>query len=40
MNIGEMPFPEPPRLLDDLHRAVRVRHYLPRTEKAYTQYLH
>ena len=40
LNLGELPFPEPPLLLDRLRRAVRVRHYSPRTEKSYTQYLH
>src|SRR5262245_43642363 len=30
--LGELPFPEPPRLLDRLRRNLRVRHYAPRTE--------
>lgn len=35
MNIGELPDPEPPRLLDRLRRALRLRHYSPRTENCY-----
>jgi len=33
--LGELPFPEPPRLLDRLRRAARVRHLSPRTEDRY-----
>jgi hypothetical protein len=36
--IGELPFPEPPRLLDRLRRAHRVRHYSPRTEDRYVEW--
>jgi integron integrase len=32
---GELPFPEPPRLLDRLRRACRVRQFSPRTEHCY-----
>jgi integron integrase len=32
---GDLPFPEPPRLLDRLRRALRVRHRSPRTEACY-----
>jgi hypothetical protein len=32
---SELPFPEPPRLLDRLRRALRVRHRSPRTEACY-----
>jgi integron integrase len=33
--LGELPFPEPPRLLDRLRRAARLRHLAPRTENRY-----
>jgi hypothetical protein len=33
--LGELPFPEPPRLLDRVRRAARVRHLSPRTEDRY-----
>jgi hypothetical protein len=33
--VGDLPFPEPPRLLDRIRRALRVRHYAPRTEACY-----
>ena len=36
---GELPFPEPPRLLDRLRRALRVRHYSPRTEDCYAEWV-
>ncbi len=36
--IGELPCPEPPRLLDRLRRACRVRQYSPRTEDCYTEW--
>lgn len=36
--IGELPFPEPPRLLDRLRRACRVRQYSPRTENCYADW--
>lgn len=37
-DIGELPFPEPPRLLDRLRRALRLRHYSPRTEACYVDW--
>jgi integron integrase len=44
VDIGELPFPEPPRLLDRLRRAMRVRHLSPGTERCYvmwvTRYIH
>ncbi len=36
--IGELPIPEPPRLLDRLRRALRLRHYSPRTEICYVDW--
>lgn len=36
--IGELPLPEPPRLLDRLRHACRVRQYSPRTEKCYAEW--
>ncbi len=33
--VGELPCPEPPRLLDRLRRACRVRQFSPRTEDCY-----
>ena len=35
LDVGELPFPEPPRLLDRLRRACRVRQFSPRTENCY-----
>ena len=35
LDVGELPFPEPPRLLDRLRRACRVRQLSPRTEDCY-----
>ena len=35
INIGELPIPEPPRLLDRIRHTIRVRHYSPRTESCY-----
>lgn len=32
IQIGELPIPKPPKLLDRLRHAIRVRHYSPRTE--------
>ena len=37
IRLGEIPFPEPPRLLDRVRRAARVRHYSPRTEHCYVE---
>ena len=39
INLGELPFPEPPRLLDRLRRAMRLRHYSPRTESCYVDWV-
>src|SRR5262249_3021106 len=39
LSIGELPFPEPPRLLDRLRHACRVRQYSPRTENCYVDWL-
>ncbi len=38
LDMGELPFPEPPRLLDRVRRALRVRHYSPRTEGCYVDW--
>jgi integron integrase len=35
LDVGELPFPEPPRLLDRLRRACRVRQMSPDTEDCY-----
>jgi integron integrase len=35
VDLGELPFPDPPRLLDRLRRACRVRQFSPRTENCY-----
>ena len=35
IQIGELPMPKPPMLLDRLRHAIRVRHYSPRTESCY-----
>jgi len=37
--IGELPFPEPPRLLDRLRRAMRVQHLATTTEKCYVTWV-
>ncbi len=36
--IGDLPYPEPPKLLDRLRRALRLRHYSPRTESCYVDW--
>jgi integrase len=36
--VGELPCPEPPRLLDRLRRACRVRQFSPRTENCYAMW--
>jgi hypothetical protein len=38
LTVGELPCPEPPRLLDRLRHACRVRQYSPRTEKCYADW--
>ena len=35
IRLGELPFPEPPKLLDRVRRACRLRHFSPRTEVRY-----
>ena len=37
-DLGELPHPRPPRLLDQLRLVLRVRHYSPRTEDCYVQW--
>jgi integron integrase len=39
INLGAFPFPEPPRLLDRMRRALRLRHYSPRTESCYVDWV-
>jgi integron integrase len=38
LDLGELPLPQPPRLLDRLRLALRVRHYSPRTEACYVEW--
>ena len=38
IDLGELPQPRPPRLLDQLRLVLRVRHYSPRTEDCYVQW--
>jgi len=38
VSIGELPYPEPPKLMDRLRRAIRLRHYSPRTETCYVDW--
>jgi integron integrase len=37
--LGKVPLPQPPRLRDRLRHAVRVRHYSPRTEECYVEWV-
>lgn len=37
-DLGELPQPRPPRLLDQLRLVLRVRHYSPRTEECYVHW--
>src|SRR5262249_46662417 len=37
-SLGELPFPEPPKLLDRLRQALRVRLYSPATERCYVEW--
>jgi hypothetical protein len=37
--LGDIPLPEPPKLLDRLRHAIRVRHYSPRTEACYSAWV-
>ena len=38
-DLGELPHPRPPRLLDQLRQVLRVRHYSPRTEECYVNWV-
>jgi hypothetical protein len=35
IDLGELPRPQPPRLMDQMSQVLRVRHYSPRTEAYY-----
>ena len=37
-DLGELPQPRPPRVLDQLRHVLRVRHYSPRTEDCYVHW--
>ncbi len=37
LNLGDLPMPQPPRLLDRVRHAIRVRHDSPRTEECYVE---
>lgn len=39
LDLGELPRPRPPRLLDQVGHVLRVRHYSPRTEECYVQWI-
>ena len=36
---GELPWARPPRLLDQVRQVLRVKHYSPRTEECYVQWI-
>jgi integron integrase len=38
-NLGELPWPLPPRLLDQVMQAMRVKHYARATEESYVQWI-
>jgi integron integrase len=38
-NLGELPRPRPPRLLDQVKQVMRLKHYALRTEECYTQWI-
>ncbi len=38
-NLGELPWPRPPRLLDQVMQALRVKHYARTTEECYAQWI-
>jgi integron integrase len=38
-DLGDVPIPSPPKLLDRLRHALRVRHYSPRTEECYAMWV-
>lgn len=39
IDLGELPRPQPPRLLDQMSQVLRVRHYSPRTEACYCHWV-
>jgi hypothetical protein len=39
IELGELPLPRPPRLLDQVRQVLRVRHYALRTEECYVQWI-
>jgi integron integrase len=39
LDLGELPLPRPPRLLDQVHQILRVRHYALATESCYAQWI-
>ena len=38
-DVGELPWPRPPRLLDQVRQVLRVKHYARRTEECYVQWI-
>jgi hypothetical protein len=38
-NLGDLPWPRPPRLLDQVMQAMRVKHYARTTEECYVQWI-
>ena len=39
IRVGELPWPRPPRLLDQVRQVLRVRHYALSTEECYVQWI-
>jgi hypothetical protein len=39
LDLGELPWPRPPRLLDQVRQVLRVGHYALRTERCYLQWI-
>ena len=39
INLGDVPMPKPPKLLDRVRQVLRVRNYSPRTEDCYVQWV-
>jgi integron integrase len=39
LDLGELPLPRPPRLLDQVRQVLRVRHYALRTEECYVKWI-
>jgi hypothetical protein len=39
LDLGELPLPRPPRLLDQVHQVLRVRHYALSTEDCYVRWI-